>query len=272
LDDADLLGTAEFNQRPPTQASAGLLGRGFLTDLLALLLTALIGALLGYVFAVARFRRSALHGQIADLSRSVSDIRKALAAPNKLSAQTPQREPNPPARPLRDDSRRSSPDPAPAPERVSAPAAAPPPSRNQARARGLNQAVDVYCRLVSTKGTKARQLADALTPFPRILAIRQDGASIVGIPYREGEPNQVLIAVGDNEGDGFAVVPTFDYLSDFSMAFSKPVTNPEIVRSLFELVEDGTGQLRIQRPATVEMEEGGRMHVVRKGILAGLTG
>lgn len=254
----------------PEAQSSGILGNFLWLDLVALFLTALLGAVVGSIFAGRQSYRSQLASDVRRLKEGLAHIEKGLQAQAKLSTGSGGSPIRQPGDSLRHEHRSlgtqgfapsSSQSIPPADHRQDARAA------EQETSRRLRQGVSDYCKLVATKGAKPRQFADALKAFPRVLAIQQQGNTMVSAPYRDGDANQFIVAVG--EGDSFAVLPTYEYVSDFSMAFSKSVMNPEGVRQLFDLVGDESGQLQIALPAAVELDDTGVFHAVRKGQLSG---
>ncbi|HEY7811286.1 MAG TPA: hypothetical protein VIA98_13015 [Allosphingosinicella sp.] len=200
----------------------------------------------------------------------LDSIETGLRAQAKLSSSAASPSPRSPAETARQDYRVES---APRAPQAPSPQATPSGQSQDARtaqqevSRRIGQAADDYCNLIATKGAKPRQFADALAAFPEVLAIQQQGSTMVAGPYRENDANQFVVAAGD--GENFVVLPTYEYVSDFAMAFSKPVMNPESVRLLFDFSEGDGGQLQIGQPAIVELDDTGLFHVKRKGQLSG---
>ncbi|HEX8579053.1 MAG TPA: hypothetical protein VF655_05590 [Allosphingosinicella sp.] len=261
----------EFRDEPTAKPaeSRGILGRGWATDLGLLFLTALLGAGAGALLGSQSSRRrnaSDLH----PLKVRLDSIETGLRAQAKLSSSAASPSPRSPAETARQDYRMEG---APRAPQAPPPQTSPSGQSQDARtaqqevSRRIRQAADDYCKLIATKGAKPRQFADALAAFPEVLAIQQQGSAMVAGPYREGDANQFVVAAGD--GENFVVLPTYEYVSDFAMAFSKPVMNPESVRLLFDFSEGDGGQLQIGQPAVVELDDTGLFHVMRKGQLSG---
>lgn len=265
----------DFTVVDPPAIERGLLGGSVLTDILALALAVILGALLGGLFGAWRAAGPARRA-FERHERRIAAVEKGLNAQAKLSqppagtgsAPQPTRL-GPYGRPLPYGLDPEGTDFSSAPAPRDDPPATPDSARRAAleRNRQLDQTVEDYCRLVATKGARPRQFAELLATFPRLLSVRTEAGNIVGEPYREGDANQILVAAGD--GEHFAVLPTYEYLADFSMAFSKLVMTPPIVGQLFHLKEDESGQLQLVRPATVEKDESSVLRVTGKGELSG---
>jgi hypothetical protein len=263
-----------FREAPQATAQpvSALLGRTTWFDALMLLAAALSGALVALLSSWSRSAERA-HRHIASLSRRLTQLESDLRArpmhgTAERSGEAPRYEPV-------DTRRRSVSNPLSAgeyrPDRDSPPvqAPAPPaPREDHRRAAGLESAVASYAKLVATKGSKPRQFHEILAQFPETRALRFDPATgIAAEAFRGDDANQFVVAVGD--GRRFAVLPTYEYVSDFSIAFSSQVQNPEQIRQLFEFEADESGQLRVERPAEVEIDEFGAVHIRRRGRLSG---
>jgi hypothetical protein len=250
--------------------NGGLLGESMLLDVLMLLAASIVGALIALMSPWSRSAER-LHAPISGLAGKLKRIETGLKAQSNLSTPAP-----PPAglrnEPVDTRRRETSHEDASAASllkrdaRPSAPAS----SNQQEHERNskMQLALDEYAKLVATKGTKPRQFTQVVADFPQAHAVRVDQVhGLAAEPFREGDANQFVVAVGD--GQRFAVVPTYEYISDFSIAFSAPVQNPDAVRQLFEFASDDTGQLRIERAAVVEIDEKGAVQIVRRGLLSG---
>jgi len=269
---ADIMPEAGTPDAAAEPVSDGLLGKSSLFDILVLLAAALVGALGGLL---SPWSRSAdrLRADHAAIVLRLRRIETGLKAQETLSAPAPT--PAGPRYEPFDTRRRGSP--LPHPEDgyqlhrdggPSSDAAAAPRREEQERNGKMERALAEYGKLVATKGSKPRQFTQLLAEFPEARAIRLDHAQGLSTePFREGDANQFAVAVGD--GRRFAVLPTYEYVSDFSIAFSAPVQNPDFIRQLFEFVADDTGQLRVESAAVVEIDETGAVQIVRRGRLAG---
>lgn len=247
---------------PPPAESSSLLGGDILTDLLCLFGAALLGALLAlfspWSRATARLEReqAMLLDKVRRLQNSIDSKARSPAAPPAP----------PPPRFEPVETRRKSPDPAPLPDdRPSAETRAA--DEADRRHAAMTKALQDYVRLVGTKGAKPRQFSELLAAFPEVRSVRFDGGGLALSPYLDGDANQFFVAAGD--GRRFAVVPTYDYIADFPIAFSTPVQNPELVRQLFDLDVDETGQLRVGKAAVVTLDETGAPQVDQRGSLSG---
>lgn len=248
----------------PVKGGSGLLGGDMLTDLLCLLGAALLGALLAlfspWSRATARLERdqAMLLDKIRRLQNSL-DSRSSPPAPQPAaSRETARFEPV--------ETRRKAPD------TLAQPVARPNAetrAADEANARhaAMTKALQDYVRLVGTKGAKPRQFSELLAAFPDVRSVRFDGGGLALSPYLDGDANQFFVAAGD--GRRFAVVPTYDYIADFPIAFSTPVQNPELVRQLFDLDVDETGQLRVGKAAVVTLDEAGAPQLDQRGSLSG---
>jgi|GEM_PF-5407635 len=256
----------------PAETTTGFLGQSVWFDALMLLATALAGALIALLSPWSRLT-SRLGFHVAHMRNRLERIEAGLKAQANLS--TP---PSSSGASRYDalDTRRRPPS-ASAPERAhqftsegTAANDAAEATRREEHERNskMQRALDDYARLVAMKGSKPRQFSQLLAEFPEACAIRLDqGHNLSTEPFREGDANQFVVAVGD--GRRFAVLPTYEYISDFSIAFSAPVQNPEHIRQLFEFTADDTGQIRLESPAVVDIEENGAVEVIRRGRLAG---
>jgi hypothetical protein len=121
--------------------------------------------------------------------------------------------------------------------------------------------------LIGQRGTKPSQFADLIRRFARVHAVQVTHQGMSAQPYRGNEANQLIVALGN--GDVQAVFPTYEYVSNFPVAFGRPGDNPEEVRQLFELQADDSGQLRVIEPARVEIGAAGSVTVKRRGRLSG---
>jgi hypothetical protein len=249
-------------ERRAEEGRAGLLGGSLLLDLLCLLGAALLGALLAlfspWSRATARLEReqAMLLDKIRRLQTSIDSKTRAPAAPP--APQPPRFDPI--------DTRRKPVEAAPEPAaRPTAKARAA--DDGAARHAAMDKALQDYLRLVATKGAKPRQFSELLAAFPDVRSVRFDGGGLALAPYLDGDANQFFVAAGD--GRRFAVVPTYDYIADFPIAFSTPVQNPELVRQLFDLDVDESGQLRVGKAAILSVDEAGAPQIDQRGSLSG---
>jgi TonB family protein len=157
--------------------------------------------------------------------------------------------------------------PAPAPAKPRRPRPAPPAAAPAPADGGdLWQALQDYIALVARRGSRPSDFAALTGRFDHPLAVRLDAAgALVVEPFDPADPNQLLVALGD--GEKAAVVPTYDYVANFDLAFSEPVQNPPAVRQLFDM-EAGEGGLRVVRMAVVELS-GGVARLKLRGRLGG---
>lgn len=120
---------------------------------------------------------------------------------------------------------------------------------------------------------KPRLLQDVIEEDSEARAIvcDADGSTLSLAAVDPNDPGQMLVAFAGPEHDTFVVLPTFEYLENFRVAFSAPVQNPAVVRSLFELEQDDGGGLRLIDPALVRLDEGNVLRKVREGRLGGFA-
>lgn len=254
-----------LDEEPPAPRSEnnGLLGSDMLTDLLCLFGAALLGALLAlfspWSRATARLEReqAMLLDKVRRLQNTL-DSRPRPPAPQPAASREPPR-----FEPV--ETRRKTPDALVQPDRPNAETRAA--DEASARHAAMTKALQDYVRLVGTKGAKPRQFSELLAAFQDVRSVRFDGGGLALAPYLDGDANQFFVAAGD--GRRFAVVPTYDYIADFPIAFSTPVQNPELVRQLFNLDVDETGQLRVGKAAVVTLDEAGVPQLDQRGSLSG---
>ena len=259
----------------PEQPGGGFLGRSMAVDAGALLLAALLGGLIGAVL-IGRSRASikdlvSLWVDVKKLKEGVRASAQLSSSPTPSAAQQQQRYAPVDTRKSAFQLEREV-----AADRVipretaaeSAVAAARAAEREQS-AR-ISQAVDKYRKLVTSRSAKPRQFSELLSAFSEVHGLVFDGARFTAVPYREDDVNQFVVAVGD--GERFAVLPTHEYVSNFSIAFSMQVQNPEIVRQLFNFSADGSGQIQFEQPAQMLVDGTGALQLDRKGRLGGLRG
>ena len=98
-----------------------------------------------------------------------------------------------------------------------------------------------------------------------------DGTTLSLATVDANDPGQMLIAFAGPEEDSFVVLPTFEYLENFRVAFSAPVQNPAVIRSLFDLEQDDGSGLRVIDPALVRLDEGGVLRKIRAGRMGGFA-
>jgi hypothetical protein len=88
-------------------------------------------------------------------------------------------------------------------------------------------------------------------------------------PFTGNDANELLVAVPD--GVELMVVPSYDYVSEFQSAFGPAIQNPGYIRDSFDLRPDGSGQLRLLKPAVAREDESGWVQLTGKGVLTGFT-
>ena len=262
----------ETASEPPAATTGGFLGQSTWFDALMLLAAALAGALIALLSSWSR-SATPLGFDLARMRNRLDRIETGLKAQANLSTPpsggTPSRYDAVDTR-RRTTSHSASEDSYRLPSEDAAgddPADA---TRRELRERNsrMERVLADYSKLVATKGTKPRQFTQLVAEFPEARAIRMDQVHGLSTePFREGDANQFVVAVGD--GRRFAVLPTYEYISDFSIVFSAPVQNPEHVRQLFELAADDTAQIRLESPAVVDIDENGAVQIVRRGRLSG---
>ena len=272
--------TGEGNGAPaadirPQAEPRAIMGRTLLYDWVFLVATALVGAVLGALLAafLGGRRQFELSRRMEWLEQRVKELNSQLGKLRErvlVAEEQPVRSAGRGFRDLDGDGGRTpaygiaaAPQPTPETARGSSP---PPPGPSQRLGEGARR----YAELVHRRG-KARDFAEAIAAFDRRLGLHFEAPSgLVTLPYREDSPNQLLVALGM---DGrFIVVPTYEYISNFRVAFTTPGKNPAVVSEVFDLHQDGSGQLKLFDPAEIALREDGSAEVRKRGQLGGYVG
>ena len=97
----------------------------------------------------------------------------------------------------------------------------------------------------------------------------QGPTGIEATGYDPDDPNLMVVAAGD--GRHFAVVPTYNYLTSFSISFSAQVQNPAIMSKLFRFNADGSKHLRVDKAAQIVIDDAGGVEIIQPGQLSGFV-
>ena len=120
---------------------------------------------------------------------------------------------------------------------------------------------------------KPRQLQDLIDEdgAARAVAFDADRQTLSLVPLDPNDPGQMLVALAAADEGTFVVLPTFEYLESFRVAFSAPAQNPPAVRHLFDLEQDDADGLRLLDPALVRIEDAGTVLKQRSGRMGGYS-
>lgn len=140
------------------------------------------------------------------------------------------------------------------------------------RASAARDRVARYRDLLAQR-PKPRQLQDVIDEDvdARAIGFGPDGATLLLSTFDPDDPGQMLVALSGPDEEGLVVLPTFEYLESFRVAFSAPMQNPAIVRHLFVLDQDDAGGLRLIEPALLRFDEVGTPHKSRAGRMGGYS-
>ena len=140
------------------------------------------------------------------------------------------------------------------------------------RASAARDRVARYRDLLAQR-PKPRQLQDVIDEDvdARAIDLGPDGVTLSLSTFDPDDPGQMLVALSGPDEQSLMVLPTFEYLESFRVAFSAPVQNPAIVRHLFELDQDDGGGLRLIEPALVRIDEAGAPRRSRAGRMGGYS-
>lgn len=140
------------------------------------------------------------------------------------------------------------------------------------RAAAARDRVARYRDLLAQR-PKPRQLQDVIDEDvdARAIGFGPDGVTLSLSAFDPDDPGQMLVALAGPDEESLMVLPTFEYLESFRVAFSAPVQNPAIVRHLFELDQDDGGGLRLIEPALVRIDEAGAPRRSRAGRMGGYS-
>lgn len=216
-----------------------------------------------------------LRRRLKDVERRLDKTHRALTRLEGQLAAAPDPVGPIPAEPARP--RRAAPTPprdrtALAPGRAPVPPPATTPSPSTGSRSGVDGRISRYRDLIASRA-KPRQLQDLIDEDarPRTLIYDRDGRGLSLMPFDPNDPGQLLVAIAGAAEGTLLVLPTYNYLENFRLAFSAPVQNPEVVRHLFELDRDGGGALRLIEPAEVHFDETGSVTKLSSGRLGGYT-
>lgn len=204
-------------------------------------------------------RQVRMSNDIARLTQRLVSVEEARAAPPPRAAipEVPPRVPTPEVPP---------------PPRVTKSSVTPEASRALDRKVEARDRLQRYRELLASRA-KPRQLQDVIDEDATHSALLYDpaGRGLSLVPFDANDPGQLLVAIAGPVEGTYLVLPTYNYLEAFRVAFSSPVQNPELVRHLFDFDKDDSGNLQLIDAALIKVDETGSAQKSRAGRMSGYS-
>lgn len=141
------------------------------------------------------------------------------------------------------------------------PPAVPRPAQLPTRSQALAATLTGLLAQQSLGRDEYEQALAAFGPLHDVAAVRN---GVVEISGGYGGPQQRLIAVSIDLDRTMALVPSYDFISDFRTVYSQTLDLPEIVKATFDTEIDHSRVLKVSRPAIVR-----NAALISRGIMAG---